>query len=335
MNFGPAKKSTTDEFGLSTALARLGLGQYEERLKENGFDDWETLTAITESDMVNLNFKRGDRRILQRAIREYSNSNASHGLEEARNFPSAVGGRVAAGGQPATPQSSQQAERTTRPYRRHPRPDPNAPHKPKTAYVLFGEHVRQDPALSHSSFTEIAKEVGNRWRELSPEERVDIWETPAADRLQDYKKDLQRYKRTENYRSYQTYVEEFKRQQHHPDSKLLSDNKSPSTHESVSSGQLPASEGELEATRQESVDTDDLDLENQWQDTASPVKNGMEEARHIAKALGINAHLTRVAAFPPEDMTIKAVESFLHGTGSLLYLWDRDEALNLKYRPSV
>jgi hypothetical protein len=55
----------------------------------------------------------------------------------------------------------------------------------------------------------------------------------------------------------------------------------------------------------------------------------MEEVRHISKALGINTHLTRVTAFPAEDMTTKAVEAFIHGTGSLLYLWNRNEGFDL------
>ena len=33
--------------------------------------------------------------------------------------------------------------------------------------------------------------------------------------------------------------------------------------------------------------------------------------------------------FPPEYMTTKAVEAFVHGTDSLLYLWNQDEASNL------
>ena len=55
----------------------------------------------------------------------------------------------------------------------------------------------------------------------------------------------------------------------------------------------------------------------------------MDEVRHILKALGINSHSIRVAALPPEDMTSKAVEAFLHGTGSLLYLWNQTEVSNL------
>jgi hypothetical protein len=330
MNFGSSEKSSAQAFELGTAFARLGLSQYMERLQENGFEDWETVAAITETDMAELNFKRGDRRKLQQAIREYSSSDAPHGAYEARKFPLSSEGLPADGEHSkVTPRSPQQAARTTRPYRRHPRPDPNAPHKPRTAYVLFGEHVRQDPALSHSSFIEIAKETGKRWKELSQEERAVIWETPAADRLQDYKKELDRYKQTENYQSYQTYLEGFEQKLHNPESITSSNNKLSSPHEAAVSGQLPAAQGEFETTRQEIVDTDDLDLESQSQDTVSPVKDGIEEVRHISKALGINAHLTRVTAFPPEDITTKAIEAFVHGTGSLLYLWNRDEAFDL------
>ena len=44
----------------------------------------------------------------------------------------------------------------------------------------------------------------------------------------------------------------------------------------------------------------------------------MEEVRHISTNLGVNPHLIRVTAFPPEDMTTNALKAFLHDTGSLL-----------------
>jgi hypothetical protein len=330
MDYGPSGKPTADAFELRTALARHGLSHYEGRLQENGFQHWETVTAITETDMAEMHFKRGDRRKLQRAIREYSSASASHTVYKARNLPPPFEGLSAVGEHSeATLQPLQHAARMTRPYRRHPRPDPKAPLKPKTAYVLFGEHVRQDPALAHSSFTEITKETGKRWRELSSEERIIIWETPAAGRLQDYRKELDRYKQTDSYQSYQTYLEGFKQQRHSPESILLSDNTLSSTKEPAISGQLSASQGGLEATHPESVWTSDHDLEGGSQDSASPVEDEMKEVRHISKAFGINAHFTRVTAFPQEDMTIKAVEAFVYGTGSLLYLWNRDEAFDL------
>ena len=380
MEHGSSTEHTSNTFELRTALARLGLSEYEGRLQENGFEDWENVTNITETDMAELGFKLGDRRKLQRAIREYGSSSASHGEYRTGNFPLSSEGLPAIGEHSkVSPGSSQQAARTTRPYRRHPRPDPNAPHKPKTAYVLFGEHVRQDPALSQSSFAELAKETGKRWRELSDEERVAIWDTPTADRLQAYREELEHYKRTENYQNYQTYLKNFKQQQHNPERAILTDNKTSSNSESVSVHQRRASQGqeEFETAHEESDGAEDLDLKGQSQDKtllitsgfedmrhisnmegrlqettspimprmeevrdtpnlddqlqgmASPVASGMEEVRTVAKALGINPHSTRVAAFPQEAMTTKAVQAFLHGTGSLLYLWDQDEALDL------
>jgi hypothetical protein len=208
-----SEQPTIDAFELNATLARLGLSQYEECLRSNGFEDWETVTAITETDMAALGFKRGDRRKLQRAIREYTSSSISHREYVPDYSPLPSGGQAAVREHAEVlPKSYQQAARTTRSYRRHPQPDSNAPHKPKTAYVLFGEHVRQDPTLSRSSFIEIARETGKRWRDLSHEERVNTWQAPAADRLEKYKEELACYKETEEYRNYQMYLEEFKQQ---------------------------------------------------------------------------------------------------------------------------
>jgi hypothetical protein len=74
----PSEEPSVDSLELNAALSRFGLGQYEERLRENGFEDWETVTAIAEVDLVELGFKLGDRRKLQRAIRENSTSCAIH-----------------------------------------------------------------------------------------------------------------------------------------------------------------------------------------------------------------------------------------------------------------
>jgi hypothetical protein len=329
MDYGPSEKPTTNVFDVSTALAQLGLGQYEERLQENGFEDWETMTAITESDMDDMNFKLGHRRKLQRAIRESSDATQSHKVHEGGELslpferPPTAGHHLE-----GMPQSSQHAARATRQYRRHPRPDPNAPRKPKTAYVLFGEHVRQDSALGNASFTEIAKETGKRWRRLPLEERMVIWDLPAVNALQEFRKEFEHYKQTESYQSYQTYLEGFRQQWHTPEPTLhtASDTRFSFTHSPVT---VPASQEGPEAISEGRMETDDLDSEPGAQDMALPVDGDMQEVYNISKALGINVHLARVAAFPPEDMTTKAVEAFLHGTGSLLHLWNPDEALDL------
>ncbi|KAF2844185.1 hypothetical protein T440DRAFT_559756 [Plenodomus tracheiphilus IPT5] len=325
-----SEQPTIDGFELNATLARLGLSQYEERLRSNGFDDWETVTAITETDMVALDFKRGERRKLQRAIREYKSSSTSYRDYVPDNSPLLSGWEAAVREHAeASPKSSQQAARTTRSYRRHPRPDPNAPHKPKTAYVLFGEHVRQDPTLSRSSFTDIAKETGKRWRDLSQEERVNTWEAPASDRLEKYKEELDCYKETEEYRNYQMYLEEFRQQQHHSASMGSLDNKFSSAQEIADSNQPPATLEGIEATYQERMDMKSQDLRSQSPDTASLTKDSMDEVHSISKALGVNTHLIRVTALPQEDMTARAVKTFLDGTGSLLFLWNREEAEDL------
>lgn len=313
---------TPDPLDLGTVLARLQLDQYEHRLRENGFEDWEDVTTITDNDMQELGFKLGHRRKLQRAIRESSGSSGSPATNGASNP-----GELAE----LTSQSPQPMARTTRQYRRHPRADPNTPRKPKTAYVLFGEHTRQDPALSNSSFVDIAKEVGKRWRELKDEERVNVWGTPAADRLREYKEEIERYKQTEDYQSYQRYLETFKQGQHIPESLIPADSKDLPSSESKSSNQSSASRAqtELETTSPGSLDTEPMDLQEVGQFTTSPVESGMKEVRRILNTLRLNPHSIRVAAFPPEDVTTKAVEAFLQGTGSLLYLWDQDEAVDL------
>jgi hypothetical protein len=143
MDSKPFAESTIDLSELGTALTRVGLSQYEECLRENGFEEWETVMAIKETDMAELGFRLGDRRRLQRAIQDGSNSDVVSVEDGTENPPMTSEGlsdtRIPS---EAIPQSSQQAARTTRPYRRHPRPDPHAPLRPKTAYMLFGEHIR-------------------------------------------------------------------------------------------------------------------------------------------------------------------------------------------------
>jgi hypothetical protein len=317
----PAERiATVDAFELGTVLARLGISQYEECLHENGFENWEEATLITEPDLAELGFKLGDRRKLQRAIREYKGSTASESGSSGSNVSPLYEQQPGDAEQPETTSAtSSQAARTIRPYRRHARPDPNAPPKPKTAYVHFSEYVRQDPALSNFSFADIAKETGKRWRELPSDERVNTWETPAADKLRVYKEELELYKQTENYRKYQAYLEGFKQRRANPESIGLGD-KDISASEPDSAGQFH---------NKEDLEMEDLEPESQLQEATSTVESGMAEVRRISQALGIDSYLTRFAALPPKDVTTRAVEAFSNGTGLLLFLWDRDEALDL------
>jgi hypothetical protein len=53
---------------LGTILEELGISQYLEAFLEQGFDSWETILDITESDLDALGVKLGHRRKLQRRI---------------------------------------------------------------------------------------------------------------------------------------------------------------------------------------------------------------------------------------------------------------------------
>ncbi|GME33293.1 hypothetical protein GTA08_BOTSDO06819 [Neofusicoccum parvum] len=192
---------------LSDTLNRLRLQDYLPALVENGFDSWDVVCDITEEDLAHLGFKLGHRRVLQREIAASrgvlgadSNGPSPHTMTPPENHDS------------QSPASPRVEERTKRRYRRKPRPDINAPQKPKTAYVNFADNLRTDPAISSLSFVDIAREVGRRWQALPPEQKH-TWECQAARDMQEYEAQMDEYKTTENYRRYQNYLKAFRQDQ--------------------------------------------------------------------------------------------------------------------------
>jgi hypothetical protein len=225
----------------------------------------------------------------------------------------------------------------------NPRPDPHSPRKPKSAHVLFGEHVRKDPALSHVPHADIEKSNERRWSQLSQEERLK-WEQPVSHRMRAYQEELERYKHTENYQKYQIYLEAF----NHRRQSVVGNRQPldatvqfgsripPNTNAPFASApasltpQLPSLLPEDPNGPQEmDLDIYEHGLEGQPHDATSPVKCGVAEVRDISKALGINPHTLRVAAYPSEEITTKAIDDFMGGTGTLIYLWDREGANSL------
>ncbi|KAF2234141.1 hypothetical protein EV356DRAFT_502790, partial [Viridothelium virens] len=185
---------------LDTILAELNLSQYLQILLDNGFDTWDVVQDITEEDLRQLGFKLGHRRILQRAIAESpicdSNSRSSTPLSRGSYISH-------------SPKSSV-GSITKRRYRRHPRADPHAPKRPKTAYVMFADHLRTDPVISSLSFIEISRVVGMRWQAMPREEKF-LWDIRAARAMQFYTETMQQYRRTDTFREHQRYLEEFRR----------------------------------------------------------------------------------------------------------------------------
>lgn len=62
---------------LKERLARLGLAQYSEVFVTEGFDSWETVLDITESDLSHLNVKLGHRRV-RHVVLQYHAVTQSH-----------------------------------------------------------------------------------------------------------------------------------------------------------------------------------------------------------------------------------------------------------------
>lgn len=161
---------------LETKLEQLGLARYAEALIANGFEDWTTVLDITEADLDELGFKLGHRRLLQRGI--------ALQREGDRRTPRATPTgptRDEAQSPTIAPEDSSSTleKRPKRRYRWHPRADPHAPKRPKTAYVNFADHLRPGAEVAGMTFVGIAREVGRQWQIMDAETKRE-WENQAA-----------------------------------------------------------------------------------------------------------------------------------------------------------
>lgn len=189
------------------------MSQYLERFLQAGFDSWETVLEITEGDLDVLDVELGHRRKLQREIAN-TRKLARDPAYVARLYPSLYG--------PESPQldsghrssgyDTLAAGQGKRSYRHHPKPDPNAPKRPYSAYVEFSNSMREDLEKQSLSFAEISKRVGDSWQALAPEEK-ERWKQRAAEPWEIYKAELTAYQQSDGHRQYLQYLEQFKREQ--------------------------------------------------------------------------------------------------------------------------
>lgn len=96
-----------------------------------------------------------------------------------------------------------------RKYRRHPKPDDNAPERPPSAYVIFSNKVREEVKDQNLSFTQIAKLVGDRWQKLEVAEKEPFEAQANADK-EKYNIQLSAYRKTDAYKEYMQYLSDFK-----------------------------------------------------------------------------------------------------------------------------
>ena len=69
--------------------------------------------------------------------------------------------------------------------------------------------IREELKPQNLSFTVIAKRVGERWQNLTPEEK-EPYEHRAGSLKEKYSAELTKYKRTHEYREYMQYLADFK-----------------------------------------------------------------------------------------------------------------------------
>ncbi|KAI0482422.1 hypothetical protein GGR56DRAFT_186381 [Xylariaceae sp. FL0804] len=194
---------------LETIFAELGISQYLGTFIDQGFDSWETILDITESDLDTLGVKLGHRR---RRIANY------RGLAPEASLVSPARTSIEDGKPDLTRAEHGRADSkdgttvTKRKYRRHPKPDENAPERPPSAYVLFSNKMREDLKGQNLTFTEIAKLVGENWQSLDRAEK-EPFERQAHDAKERYNSDLSHYKKTREYKKYNEYLHDFRKRQ--------------------------------------------------------------------------------------------------------------------------
>jgi hypothetical protein len=203
---------------LADIFAELGISHYLHDFLEQGFDTWETILDITESDFDVLGVKLGHRRKLQRKIANSRGLSSDRALASPRHTPSddrqPEESRNAGtnGAKVDSKDGSTPVQGAKRKYRRHPKPDENAPERPPSAYVIFSNKMREELKGRNLSFTEIAKLVGENWQNLAPAEK-EPYEQQAFSAKERYNNELAEYKKTNNYKEYAQYLADFKARQ--------------------------------------------------------------------------------------------------------------------------
>ena len=203
---------------LGDIFTELGISHYLYNFLEQGFDTWETILDITESDFDALGVKLGHRRKLQRKIANSRGLPSDCALRSPRNTPSddrESGEQKADSAKAENKDGSGALHGAKRKYRRHPKPGENAPKRPPSAYVIFSNKMREELKGRNLSFTEIAKLVGENWQNLSPAEK-EPYDQQGFSAKERYNNELAEYKKTDSYKEYLRYLAEFKARHSNP-----------------------------------------------------------------------------------------------------------------------
>jgi hypothetical protein len=199
--------------------------------------------------------------------------------------------------------------------------------------VNFADQLRTDPQISQLSFVLIAREVGKQWQDL-PAEQKRVWESDAARAMQEHESQMDLYKKTDEWRKYQVYLNEFKTQQAQSFTgrrSLGSRTTSQSTREtSQASFDSSGSPGSSMPSSIASLGSD-----------AEVCQNALTLA--FSELTSLRGEILTQAIrpydekyLPPEELTKRSMYAFIRGTGSLVYMWSfeqTDAILDRIYRP--
>ncbi|KAJ2080485.1 hypothetical protein H4R24_003051 [Coemansia sp. RSA 988] len=111
---------------------------------------------------------------------------------------------------PVQQNTSPQSPRRT--YRRHPKKDPNAPEKWRSAYQLFRDDVNHELHGSDIPFSEMSKIHSKRWAELGDETREMYFQRSKSDK-EEYLGNMAVYRQTPEFKQYEEYLEKFYQQE--------------------------------------------------------------------------------------------------------------------------
>ncbi|KFY32171.1 hypothetical protein V493_00446 [Pseudogymnoascus sp. VKM F-4281 (FW-2241)] len=200
-------------------LDELDLAQYLDRLLEQGFDTWATILDITEPDLVIMGVKLGHRRKLQRRIAAARGTRHVQALASPKRSSCGLDDKlldeskgVATSRSHGKDGSFSMQPSKKRKYMRHPKQDPNAPARPRSAYVIFSNKMREDLKDKSLSFTEFTKVVGRKWQCLTPSEK-EPHEHQSFTERETFTIELAGYITTESYKTYSGYLLDFKDRQ--------------------------------------------------------------------------------------------------------------------------
>ncbi|KAJ1749357.1 hypothetical protein LPJ79_003801 [Coemansia sp. RSA 1821] len=197
---------------LHELLNAVDMMQYYDAFKREGFERLEAIVDIQESDFEAMGVKRGHRRPAVRQRQRghsvtsqppvASTSTASR-RRGSRADPRSPYLRPVMGPQsPKSPQAQVQQlmpQSPRRTYRRHPKKDPNAPEKWRSAYQLFRDDVNQELHGQEIPFSEMSKIHSKRWAELDDHTRNMYFQRSKNDK-EEYLRKMAIYEDTAEYK---------------------------------------------------------------------------------------------------------------------------------------